>query len=293
MNPVGNPLANSSTELMLEVIDGLKSAGVKTTDMFVFERYRDEFIDAGMHEGVPDGIAWGGLTYGNDPSQLEISWPDGDEVSGYDPDEYVSMNLVHPSHDPKDERRLSLAPRDADHQAGEQGGPAAGAQGPRLGRDHRRPEEHEPRPGQQRRPIAQLGRGERLQPVHPRGRQPPDHPQEVRPADHGRHRRRLPGRPLRPAKDPHWTWENNALLLATDPVAMDRIEWDIIDAKRRRWAWLPSAPSASSAHDADAKGSTCGSPSTSSSAATSASANPAASRSTTGSSTWPDRPARS
>ena len=27
MNPVGNPLANSSAELMLEVIEGLKSAG--------------------------------------------------------------------------------------------------------------------------------------------------------------------------------------------------------------------------------------------------------------------------
>ena len=40
MNPVGNPLANSSTELMLEVIEGLKSAGVKTKDMIVFERYK-------------------------------------------------------------------------------------------------------------------------------------------------------------------------------------------------------------------------------------------------------------
>src|SRR5262245_10413147 len=32
MNPVGNPLANSSSELMLEVIEGLKVAGVKTKD---------------------------------------------------------------------------------------------------------------------------------------------------------------------------------------------------------------------------------------------------------------------
>ena len=29
MNPVGNPLANTSSELMLEVIEGLKAAGVK------------------------------------------------------------------------------------------------------------------------------------------------------------------------------------------------------------------------------------------------------------------------
>jgi len=35
MNPVGNPLANTSAELMLAVIEGLKSAGVKTKDMIV------------------------------------------------------------------------------------------------------------------------------------------------------------------------------------------------------------------------------------------------------------------
>jgi hypothetical protein len=29
-----------------------------------------------------------------------------------------------------------------------------------------------------------------------------------------------------------WCWEYNALLLATDPVAMDHVEWDIVDAKR-------------------------------------------------------------
>src|SRR5581483_3388768 len=48
MNPVGNPLANSSSELMLEVIAGLEAAGVKKKDMVVFERYRDEFVGARM-----------------------------------------------------------------------------------------------------------------------------------------------------------------------------------------------------------------------------------------------------
>ena len=57
---------------------------------------------------------------------------------------------------------------------------------------------------------------------------------EVRPAHHGRHPRRLPRRAVRLAKDKgKWTWEYNSLLLATDPVAMDHVEWDIVDAKRR------------------------------------------------------------
>ncbi len=32
---------------------------------------------------------------------------------------------------------------------------------------------------------------------------------------------------------PEWTWENNALPLATDPVAMDHVLWKTIDAKRK------------------------------------------------------------
>ena len=108
MNPVGNPLANTSSELMLEVIEGLKAAGVKTRDIFVYDRYRDNFMEAGMHKAVPDGIKWGGLTPENDHSQLLIDWPSWrkDPVAGYDPDEFVSMNLVHDGHDPKDDRNF-------------------------------------------------------------------------------------------------------------------------------------------------------------------------------------------
>src|SRR3954468_12826809 len=106
MNPVGTPLANSSSELMLEVIEGLKSAGVKTGDMFVFERYKEELIAAGMHEAVPDGVRWGGLTPEAEPTQLRIAWPGSDPVAGYDPDEYMTMELIHRGHDPKDDRNL-------------------------------------------------------------------------------------------------------------------------------------------------------------------------------------------
>ena len=72
MNPVGNPLANSSSELMLEVIEGLKSAGVKTKDMFVFERYRDEFIGARCTRPSPTASRWGGLGIAENGHQLDI-----------------------------------------------------------------------------------------------------------------------------------------------------------------------------------------------------------------------------
>src|SRR3954463_16158944 len=96
MNPVGNPLANSSSELMLEVLAGLEAAGVKKKDMLVFERYKLEFMDAGMHKDVPDGIAWDGMGTRWDPLQLDIK--------GYDPDEFVTMEVVGAGQDPKDER---------------------------------------------------------------------------------------------------------------------------------------------------------------------------------------------
>ena len=35
------------------------------------------------------------------------------------------------------------------------------------------------------------------------------------------------------------TWRHKALFFATDPVAMDHVGWDIIDAKRAAEGWAP------------------------------------------------------
>ena len=144
MNPVGNPCANTISELMLEVIEGLKAAGVKTKDMIVFERYRDEFIGAGMHKDVPDGIAWTGLGIAYNAHQLDIKGDDLktgnlDHVTGYDPDEFVAMELVARRRGPEGRSDPALAPGAARHQAGQQARDAPGAEGPRLGRRHRAP----------------------------------------------------------------------------------------------------------------------------------------------------------
>ena len=58
--PNGYPLAHSSPELMLEVIDGLKAAGIKPADIFVYDRYRGELMAARMHEAVPTASAGAG-----------------------------------------------------------------------------------------------------------------------------------------------------------------------------------------------------------------------------------------
>ncbi len=236
MNPVGNPLANSSAELMLEVIDGLKAAGVKTKDIIVFERYRDEFIGAKMHEAVPEGIAWTGLGIAYNGKQVDIKGDDQkaatlDRVTGYDPDEFMVMELVMPGLDPKDDRTRRSHLGLLDHPSRQQDRAPARPEGPRLGRCHRRTQEHEPRTGQQRLPIARHARHQRLQPVHP---QVVNHPVirrkcvlQIMDGIKGVYQ----GGPG--ASRPEWTWENNALFFATDPVAMDHVAWRYVDAKRK------------------------------------------------------------
>ena len=73
VRPARRSATPSSTELMLEVIDGLQAAGVKTKDIIVFERYRDEFLEAGWQKDLPDGIAWTGLGIAYNGKQVDMA----------------------------------------------------------------------------------------------------------------------------------------------------------------------------------------------------------------------------
>jgi uncharacterized protein (DUF362 family) len=233
MNPVGQPLAGTSGELLLEVIEGLRSAGVKPVDIFVYDRFRDNFMEAGMHKAVPEGIKWGGLTPENDDSQLLIDWPSWrkDPIAGYDPAEFVSMNLVHHGHDPKDERnfrshlgklitrtvnKIICLPVLKDHgSAGVTGALKNMSHGSvnNVARSHSTPDtntcnmfipEIVNHPILRKKCVLQIMDG--IKGVFQKG-------------------------PF--GANPEFIWEYNGLLFATDPVAMDHIEWRIIDAKRK------------------------------------------------------------
>jgi hypothetical protein len=244
MNPVGNPLANSSSELMLEVIEGLESAGVKTKDIIVFERYRDEFIGAGMDRAVPDGIAWTGLGIGYNAMQIDIKGDDRntgnlDRVAGYDPDEFMVMELVGAGMDPKDDRtrrshlgllvtrrvnKIVLLPVLKDHgSAGVTGALKNMSHGlvNNVNRSHSTPDTNVcnqfipqvvNHPMIRKKCVLQIMDG--IKGVFQGG-----------PA----------------ASRPNWTWENNALFFATDPVAMDHVAWRYVDAKRKEKGLPPVA----------------------------------------------------
>jgi Domain of unknown function (DUF362) len=244
MNPVGNPLANSSNELMLEVIDGLKSAGVKTKDIIVFERYRDEFIGAGMDRAVPDGITWTGLGIGYNAAQLDIKGDDGktgnlDRVAGYDPDEFMVMELVGAGMDPKDDRtrrshlgllvtrrvnKIVLLPVLKDHgSAGVTGALKNMSHGlvNNVNRSHSTPDTNVCNqfiPQVVNHPLIRKKCALQIM----------DGIKGV-----------FQGGPA--ASRPDWTWENNALFFATDPVAMDHVAWRYVDAKRKEQGLPPVA----------------------------------------------------
>ena len=82
---------------------------MKTKDIVVFERYRDDFINAKMHEAVPDGIAWTGLGVAYNGHQTDLKgWTTSGpttstRITGYDRDEYMVMQLSA-RRGPEDER---------------------------------------------------------------------------------------------------------------------------------------------------------------------------------------------
>jgi uncharacterized protein (DUF362 family) len=121
VNPVGyrrRPQvagAISSPAVLLETVAGLKSAGVKAGDIIVFERYATEFREAGyervMRERAMDGVRWYASALEGGELQVDIEGYDGrrdrdPHVVGYDPDAFVHMGFASPYHDPKDDRRF-------------------------------------------------------------------------------------------------------------------------------------------------------------------------------------------
>ena len=230
--PNGHPQHPTSPELVLEVIEGLKSAGVKLTDIVVFDRYEGEFLAAGYQNILPDGVTFGGLTpREGDGSQLKLSFEGGKGFSGYDPDEFVEMNLVSSGHDPKDDRsyrshlgllvtrrlnKIISLPCLKDHGA-------AGVTGCLKNMSHGLVNNVERSHSS---PWANA-----ISTFTPSVVTHPIIRQKVVLQIMDGIRGIWQGGPF--GSNPDWAWDYNALLVGTDPVAIDHVEWDIIDAKRK------------------------------------------------------------
>lgn len=122
VNPVGRRYdirkaqSVSSLELVIECVEGLKSVGIPARNIVLFERYADQFrdvYDALLREKVMDGVRWYASSSEYTDTQLDIEGYDhkrdmDDHVVGYDPDVFIFQDYFMPAkfHHPKDDRRF-------------------------------------------------------------------------------------------------------------------------------------------------------------------------------------------
>jgi uncharacterized protein (DUF362 family) len=91
VNPVGMPRVISCAEVLREIVFGLKSAGVKARDIVVYDRYRAQFLKGGFDKWLPEGVRWSSATEDYEEVQQAIE--------GYDADHYMDMALTLPGQD--------------------------------------------------------------------------------------------------------------------------------------------------------------------------------------------------
>ena len=251
----------SSPAVLVAVVEGLKSAGVRPRDIIVFERYADEFVTAGYADLMLSrplaGVRWLASAARYSDSQLDIDgFDDGRgsctpevarHVAGYDPDVFTHMGFCQPNHDKKDDRRfrshLSMVasrlvnkivtlPCLKDHRSA---GVTLSLKNMSHGMNNNVARSH----------VSGVAHG-----FLDSTFTGPNQCNTFIPHAVAQHR-------LREKATLHildgligvyeggpgcwnrtWgTWHCNSLFFATDPVALDHVGWDIIDRKRRQEGW--------------------------------------------------------
>jgi len=221
VNPVGQPRVISDATVVREIITGLEAAGVKRQDIVVYDRYKTEFFRAGFDKWLPEGVRTFWATESFDRTQQKIE--------GYDPDHYMDMALTLPgfSVDNVTARRSYAArfitrevntlinlPVLKDHQSA---GVTLSLKNLSHGLVNNVNRSHSTKslnacnafipavvsmPVIRNKAVLHILDG-------------------VKGVYHGG-----------PSAKPQFVWEHHTLYFATDPVALDHICWEVIDAKR-------------------------------------------------------------
>jgi hypothetical protein len=96
LNPVSLPWVISAPEVVQEIIAGLEAAGVRRKDIVIYDRYKDQFLQAGFDRWVPEGVRSAWATDYSDNTQQRMD--------GYDPDHWMDMQLTLPGFSFENER---------------------------------------------------------------------------------------------------------------------------------------------------------------------------------------------
>jgi hypothetical protein len=278
----------SNPEVLLKVVRSLKDLGIKPGNIIVFERYAQEFYDAGydrvMLERDLDGVHWYASAARYHDRQVNIEGFDENRsnfspelvkhVAGYDPDVFVHMGFAGPQHDPKDDRsfrthlsmivsrmvnKIITLPVLKDHRSA---GVTLAIKNMSHGMNCNVARSHI---GAFARPSVADGTvvhvdstafsaGDGTAGILPVQQSGPNQCNTFIPTAASQHRIRqkatlhiLDGLIAVYEGGPgNWnqtwaTWRRQSLFFATDPVALDHVGWDIIDAKRVAEGWQPVA----------------------------------------------------
>ncbi len=221
LNPVGQPLVKSDATVVREIIAGLEAAGVRRRDIVAYDRYRDQFYEAGYDKWLPEGVRVSCATKDVDDTQQKIE--------GYDPDHYMDMALTLPGYGldnltarrsyaavfiTREVNKLVNVPVLKDHQSA---GVTLALKNLSHGlvnnvnRSHSSPSLNACNafiPAAVSIPII-------------RNKVVLNILDGVKGLYHGG-----------PSGQPQFVWEHQTLYFSTDPVALDHIGWEVIDAKR-------------------------------------------------------------
>ena len=90
VNPVGQPFLISKAEVMQEIVAGLEMASIKRQDIVAYDRYHDQFLSGGFDKWLPEGVRWTAATSTLNANRFQL------DMDGYDRDTYVEMALLSP-----------------------------------------------------------------------------------------------------------------------------------------------------------------------------------------------------
>jgi hypothetical protein len=94
VSPVGGAKLCSDASVLHSIIDGLNQAGVTNRNILVFNRYREEALEAGIDKWLPAGVHFDAASVRFDQVQLDMG--------GYDENHFMEMALIKPGDNPKD-----------------------------------------------------------------------------------------------------------------------------------------------------------------------------------------------
>jgi hypothetical protein len=221
VSPVGQPLVDSDATVVQEIVVGLQAAGVKPQDIVAYDRYRDQFYGAGYDKWLPEGVRISCAVKTFDFTQQGID--------GYDPDHYMDMALTLPGYTvdnltarrsyaarfiTREVNKLINLPCLKDHQSA---GITLALKNLSHGLVNNVNRSHA---------TSSLNACNAFIPAVVampviRNKTVLHILDGVRGVYHGG-----------PGASPQFVWEHKTLYFATDPVALDRLGWQAIDAKR-------------------------------------------------------------